>query len=90
MTDRNAPKYALSRALCLITKNQLVALFLLPRLVGFVSVGTLASFGAGNSERSLNQFLGKLEVGAVGSISNLILGLFSISGQSSKSAFQKL
>ncbi|KDO13996.1 hypothetical protein DP83_13305 [Vibrio metoecus] len=47
-------------------------------------------FGAGNSERSLNQFLGKLEVGAVGSISNLILGLFSISGQSSKSAFQKL
>ncbi|MBH9742350.1 hypothetical protein CJ419_22120 [Vibrio navarrensis] len=30
-------------------------------------------FGAGNSERCLNQFLGKREVRAVGSISNLIL-----------------
>ncbi len=31
-------------------------------------------FGAGNSERCLNQFSGKREVRAVGSISNLILG----------------
>ncbi|HGE6056543.1 TPA: hypothetical protein ACGG7M_003399 [Vibrio cholerae] len=31
-------------------------------------------FGAGNSERCLNQFSGKREFGAVGSISNLILG----------------
>ncbi|EGR2798273.1 hypothetical protein [Vibrio cholerae] len=31
-------------------------------------------FGAGNSERCLNQFSGKREVGAVGSISNFILG----------------
>ncbi|EEN99554.1 hypothetical protein VCG_000777 [Vibrio cholerae 12129(1)] len=31
-------------------------------------------FGAGNSERCLNQFSGKREVRAVGSISVLILG----------------
>ncbi|HAS6253866.1 TPA: hypothetical protein I7181_23235, partial [Vibrio vulnificus] len=31
-------------------------------------------FGAGNSERCLNQFSGKREVRAVGSINNLILG----------------
>nr|WP_237333839.1 hypothetical protein [Vibrio anguillarum] len=30
-------------------------------------------FGAGNSANCLNQFSGKREVGAVGSISNLIL-----------------
>ncbi|EOK5702864.1 hypothetical protein QO227_20885 [Vibrio vulnificus] len=30
-------------------------------------------FGAGNSKNCLNQFSGKLEVGAVGSIRNLIL-----------------
>ncbi|WP_221887327.1 hypothetical protein, partial [Vibrio cholerae] len=36
----------LRRALCLITKNQLVASFLAPRLVGFVFVGKLASSGA--------------------------------------------
>ncbi|EKL5296886.1 hypothetical protein QPI28_004476 [Vibrio parahaemolyticus] len=56
---------------------------LLPRLVGFEFVGKLASvgafsgqlfFGAGNSKNCLNQFSGKLEVGAVGSIRNLILG----------------
>nr|WP_257966208.1 hypothetical protein [Vibrio parahaemolyticus] len=31
-------------------------------------------FGAGSSENYLNQFSGKREVGAAGSISNLILG----------------
>ncbi|WP_082069595.1 MULTISPECIES: hypothetical protein [Vibrio] len=31
-------------------------------------------FGAGNSEKYLNQFSGKREVMVVGSISNLILG----------------
>ncbi|MER0262978.1 hypothetical protein ABRZ80_22575 [Vibrio vulnificus] len=31
-------------------------------------------FGAGNSERCLNQFSGKSEVRSVGSISNLISG----------------
>ncbi|MGR2836200.1 hypothetical protein ABMX86_21565 [Vibrio vulnificus] len=31
-------------------------------------------FGAGNSENCLNQFSGKCEVRAAGSISNLILG----------------
>nr|WP_084834092.1 hypothetical protein [Vibrio cidicii] len=31
-------------------------------------------FGAGNSENCLNQFSGKREVRAAGSISNLILG----------------
>ncbi len=45
-------------------------------------------FGAGNSENCLNQYSGKREVRAVGSISNLILGFFSISGQSPKSDFQ--
>ncbi|KYN81841.1 hypothetical protein ATY36_20370 [Vibrio cidicii] len=46
-------------------------------------------FGAGNSERCLNQFSGKREVRAVGSISNLILGFLSFSRQISKSDFQK-
>ncbi len=47
---------------------------LLPRLVGFVLVGKLASFGAGNSESCLSQFSGKREVRVVGSIRKLILG----------------
>ncbi|KNA50151.1 hypothetical protein A51_021304 [Vibrio cholerae MZO-3] len=34
-------------------------------------------FGAGNSERCLNQFSGKREVRAIGSIRNVILG-FSV------------
>ncbi|EKF9255187.1 hypothetical protein O1B70_002634 [Vibrio cholerae] len=58
-------------------------LSLLPCLVSFVFLGKLAQwalfsgqlfFGAGNSENCLNQFLGKREVGSVGSISSLILG----------------
>ncbi len=42
-------------------------------------------FGAGNSENCLNQYSGKREVRAVGSIRNLILGFIC---QSSKSDFQ--
>ncbi|WP_192811391.1 hypothetical protein [Vibrio vulnificus] len=60
-------------------------LSLFPWLVSFVFVGKLAQwalfsgqlfFGAGNSENCLNQFLGKREVRAVGSIRKLILGFF--------------
>ncbi len=36
----------LRRALCLITKNHWVIIFLFPRLVGFEFVGKLASVGA--------------------------------------------
>ncbi|KJR30545.1 hypothetical protein BOO92_21215 [Vibrio navarrensis] len=38
-------------------------------------------FGAGNSENCLNQFSGKREVMAVGSIGNLILGLFVLAAK---------
>ncbi|EGQ9613155.1 hypothetical protein ACUMR9_003504 [Vibrio cholerae] len=57
---------------------------LFPWLVSFVFLGKLAQwtlfsgqlfFGAGNSENCLNQFLGKREVGAAGSISILNTGL---------------
>ncbi|MGL1089314.1 hypothetical protein, partial [Vibrio vulnificus] len=85
-------------ALCLITKSQwfMIVLCSLGFLVWCFSASWLRLarfsghlfFGAGNSENCLNQFSGKREVEAVGSISNLILGLFSISGQSSKSDFQ--
>ncbi len=44
-------------------------------------------FGAGNSENCLNQVSVRHEVGAVGSIRNLILG-FRFGWQSSKSGFQ--
>ncbi|WP_170320376.1 hypothetical protein [Vibrio cidicii] len=56
---------------------------LFPRLVSFEFVGKLASvgavfrtlvLGAGNSERCLNQFSGKDEVGLAGSINILITG----------------
>ncbi len=56
---------------------------LFPRLVFFEFFGKSAPvgavfghlfFGAKNSENCLNQFSGKREVRAVGSISNLILG----------------
>ncbi|EGQ9846132.1 hypothetical protein FYU92_19065 [Vibrio cholerae] len=46
-------------------------------------------FGAGNSEHCLNQFSGKREVRAVGSISNLILG-FSFCLSKFKVWFSKL
>ncbi|EHA1127583.1 hypothetical protein FG475_21275 [Vibrio navarrensis] len=46
-------------------------------------------FGAGNSERCLNQFSGKREVRVVGSISNLILG-FSFRLAKFKVWFSKL
>ncbi len=74
----------LNAALCLITKNQWFMVFLCS--LGLLVSGSSASqlhwvlfsghlfFGAGNSERCLNQFSGKREVRAVGSISNLILG----------------
>ncbi|MBE3663394.1 hypothetical protein BOO91_21020 [Vibrio navarrensis] len=38
-------------------------------------------FGAGNSERCLNQFSGKREVRAVGSIRSLILGFSVLSAK---------
>ncbi|WP_206778250.1 hypothetical protein, partial [Vibrio sp. S234-5] len=67
-------------ALCLITSNQLVASFLcsLGLLVLCLSASWLRLalfsghlfFGAGNSENCLNQFSGKREVRAVGSIRN--------------------
>ncbi|ELI9684963.1 MULTISPECIES: hypothetical protein [Vibrio] len=53
---------------------------LFPRLIGFVFVGSWLQralfsgqlfFGAGNSENCLNQFSGKREVRAAGSISIL-------------------
>ncbi|MGR3073514.1 hypothetical protein ABMY53_21175 [Vibrio vulnificus] len=88
----------LNWALCLITKSQwfMIVLCSLGSLVWCFSASWLQwarfsgqlFFGAGNSANCLNQFSGKREVEAVGSISNLILGLFSISGQSSKSDFQ--
>ncbi len=69
----------LSRALCLITKNQLVASFhcSFGFLVLFLSASWLRLalfsghlfFGAGNSENCLSQFSSKREVGAAGSIS---------------------
>ncbi|EGQ95991.1 hypothetical protein [Vibrio cholerae] len=74
----------LRRALCLITKNQWFMVFLCP--LGWSVLSLSASwlqwalfsgqlfFGAENSERCLNQFSGKREVRAVGSISNLFLG----------------
>ncbi len=73
----------LRRALCLITKNQWVIIFC---SLGWLVLSLSASllqwalfsgqlfFGAGNSQSCLNQFSGKCEVGAAGSISNLILG----------------
>ncbi len=74
----------LRRALCLITQNQWFMVFLCS--LGWLVLSLSASwlqwalfsghlfFGAGNSERCLNQFSGKHEVRAVGSISNFILG----------------
>ncbi len=74
----------LRRALCLITQNPWVMVFLCS--LGWLVLSLSASwlqwalfsghlfFGAGNSERCLNQFSGKHEVRAVGSISNFILG----------------
>ncbi|HDY7540370.1 TPA: hypothetical protein RQJ63_004503, partial [Vibrio vulnificus] len=38
-------------------------------------------FGAGNSERCLNQFSGKREVRAIGSITNVILGFSVLSAK---------
>ncbi|EOX3409984.1 hypothetical protein ACPFT9_003592, partial [Vibrio cholerae] len=68
----------------LITKNQWIMIFLcsLGLLVLCLSASWLRLalfsghlfFGAGNSERCLNQFLGKREVRAVGSISILNTG----------------
>ncbi|ASG05345.1 hypothetical protein CEJ46_16030 [Vibrio anguillarum] len=64
-------------------KSVVYGFSLFPRLVGLsLSASWLQwalfsghlFFGAGNSERCLNQFSGKHEVRAVGSISNLILG----------------
>ncbi|EPD2588295.1 hypothetical protein ACR82O_003625, partial [Vibrio cholerae] len=45
-------------------------------------------FGAGNSENCLNQFSGKREVRAVGSISILITGFWGLNCRNSKSVFQ--
>ncbi|EGQ9963456.1 hypothetical protein FWP57_18660 [Vibrio cholerae] len=74
----------LRRALCLITKNQWIMIFLcsLGLLVLCLSAsrlrlallsGRLFS-GAGSSENCLNQFSDKREVGSAGSISILITG----------------
>ncbi|HDZ3778371.1 TPA: hypothetical protein RSW71_003307 [Vibrio cholerae] len=88
----------LRRALCLITQNQWFMVFLCP--LGWLVLSLSASwlqwalfsghlfFVAENSENCLNQFSGKREVGAAGSIRNLILGFLSFSSQISKSDFQ--
>ncbi len=80
----------LNWALCLITSNQLVVSFLcsLGLLVLCLSASWLrlvlfsghSFFGAKNSENCLNQFSGKREVRAVGSIRNPFLG-FQTSNQ---------
>ncbi len=74
----------LRRALCLITQNQWVMVLLCS--FGFSVLSLSASwlqwvlfsghffFGAGNSEKYLNQFSGKRGVRAVGAISKLNLG----------------
>ncbi|WP_194575640.1 MULTISPECIES: hypothetical protein [Vibrio] len=74
----------LNRALCLITQNQWVMVLLCS--FGFSVLSLSASwlqwalfsghffFGAGNSEKYLNQFSGKRGVRAVGAISKLNLG----------------
>jgi len=74
----------LNVALCLITQSQwfMVSLCSLGWLVLSLSASLLQwalfsghlFFGAGNSENCLNQYSGKREVRAVGSISSLILG----------------
>ncbi|EGR2798157.1 hypothetical protein DU976_20265 [Vibrio navarrensis] len=46
-------------------------------------------FGAGNSERCLNQFSSKREVRAIGSIRNVILG-FSVLSAKVQSLFFKI
>ncbi|EPW6411172.1 hypothetical protein ACWOIF_004468, partial [Vibrio vulnificus] len=68
----------------LITQNQWIMVFLCP--LGWLVLSLSASWlqwalffghlflGVGNSELCLNQFSGKREVRAVGSIRNLILG----------------
>ncbi|MGL1089433.1 hypothetical protein, partial [Vibrio vulnificus] len=68
-------------ALCLITQNQLVASFLCSiglLVLCFSAIWLRLAlfsghqfFGAGNSENCLNQFSGKREVGALGSIRSL-------------------
>ncbi|WP_193168200.1 hypothetical protein [Vibrio navarrensis] len=74
-------------------KSVVYGFSLFPRLVGFEFVGKLASvgavfrtlfFGAGNSENCLNQYLGKREVRAAGSIRSF----FGFICQISKSDFQ--
>ena len=64
-------------------KSAVYGFSLFPWLIGFVLVSKLASsgavlghlfFGAQNSESCLNQFSGKRDVRAVGSVSNLNLG----------------
>ncbi|MGL0936235.1 hypothetical protein ACSTEA_23080, partial [Vibrio vulnificus] len=81
----------LNWALCLITKNQWVIFFLCS--LGWLVLSLSASllqwalfsghlfFGAGNSERCLNQFSGKREARAVGSIRSLILGFSALSAK---------
>ncbi|MGL1014595.1 hypothetical protein ACSTEF_22855, partial [Vibrio vulnificus] len=78
-------------ALCLITQNQWVMVLLCS--FGFSVLSLSASwlqwalfsghlfFGAGNSECCLNQFSGKREVRAVGSIRSLILGFSVLSAK---------
>ncbi len=81
----------LRRALCLITQSQWFMFFLCS--LGWLVLSLSASwlqwarfsghlfFGAGNSERCLNQFSGKREVRAVGSIRSLILGFSVLSAK---------
>ncbi len=81
----------LNAALCLITKSQwfMIVLCSLGSLVWCFSASWLQwvrfsgqlFFGAGNSANCLNQFSGKREVEAVGSICNLILGFSVLSAK---------
>ncbi|ELL9332379.1 hypothetical protein RX455_004182 [Vibrio fluvialis] len=75
-----------NKLLCLITKISWLHLFLLPRLVGFVFVGKLASSGAAFwtsilwrwKFRELPQSISsKREVGSAGSINILITGFWA-------------
>ncbi|HAS6373363.1 TPA: hypothetical protein I7236_21200 [Vibrio vulnificus] len=62
-------------------KSVVYGFSLFPRLFSLVFVGKLAFVGAKNSESCLNQFSGKREVRAIGSIRNVILGFSVLSAK---------
>ncbi len=90
----------LNRALCLITSNQLVVSFLCS--LGCLVLCSSASwlrlalfsghlfFGAGNSEKCLNQFSGKREAGAASSISGLTASFLALTGKKFEFRFSNL